>query len=123
MDLRNKGTVRELLERPPGQTARLHVVLKRYKNTFVWEADPWDHEAPLHISTPSPLPATRPSPVAAELVAAEPIIVGPVRRKSARFPGTTLPRCSQRRRKMRKIQGIISNKLNESKVLKHLKSW
>ncbi|CAI7631821.1 unnamed protein product, partial [Penicillium viridicatum] len=51
-----EGTVKELIDILPGRKAKLNVVVKRYKNTFAFEDDPWDDGAPLHMSTPSPVP-------------------------------------------------------------------
>lgn len=115
------GDVRELLKKLPvgqkGQKPKLFVVVKRYKDTYPFEEDPWAHEdAPLHLSTPSPVPTeaatfmeARPvetGPVEAGPVEAGPMEAGPamavrsVRRKRARSPVTT-PRRSQRRRRIR----------------------
>lgn len=40
MDDSFDGTVKELVDRLPGRKAKLHVVVKRYKDTYSFEADP-----------------------------------------------------------------------------------
>ena len=98
------GTVKELVDRLPGRKAKLHVVVKRYKDTYSFEADLWEDEAPFHVTTPSPAPVDAEpvdaEPVRAEPVRAEPVRAEPVRRKRARSPVTT-PRRSHRRRRVR----------------------
>ncbi|KAJ5282922.1 hypothetical protein N7505_000902 [Penicillium chrysogenum] len=99
------GTVKELVDRLLGRKAKLHMVVKRYKDTYSFEADLWEDEAPFHITTPSPAPTEVATlvgvqPVDAELVDTEPVRSEPVRRKRARSPVTT-PRRSQRRRRVR----------------------
>jgi hypothetical protein len=75
------------------------VVVKRYKDTYSFEADPWEDEAPFHMTTPSPAPTIAATLVGAQSVA-ELVRAEPVRRKRPRSPVTT-PRRSQRRRRVR----------------------
>jgi hypothetical protein len=117
------GTIKELIDRLPGRKPKLYVVVKRYKDTYSFEADLWEDEAPFHITTPSLAPTeaatlvgvglvdmepvraeadpVRAEPVRAEPVRAAPVRAEPVRRKRARSPVTTPPRRSQRRRRVR----------------------
>ncbi|CAP93804.1 hypothetical protein PCH_Pc16g11340 [Penicillium rubens Wisconsin 54-1255] len=50
------GTIKELIDRLPGRKPKLYVVVKRYKDTYSFEADLWEDEAPFHITTPSLAP-------------------------------------------------------------------
>ncbi|KAJ5277968.1 hypothetical protein N7524_004121 [Penicillium chrysogenum] len=93
------GTIKELINKLPGRKAKLHVVVKRYQDTYSFEADLWDDEAPFHMTTPCPAPPEAATLVGAQSVA-EPVRAEPVRRKRARSPVTT-PRRSQRRRRVR----------------------
>jgi hypothetical protein len=34
------GTIKELINKLPGRKAKLYMVMKRYKDTFSFEADP-----------------------------------------------------------------------------------
>ncbi|KAJ5251872.1 hypothetical protein N7489_002282 [Penicillium chrysogenum] len=60
--------MKELIDKLPSRKAKLHIVMKRYKDTFSFEADLWEDEAPFHITTPSPAPTK-----VATLVGVEPI--------------------------------------------------
>ena len=95
------GTVKELVNKLPGRKPKLHVVVKRYKDTYSFEDDLWGDEAPLHMTTPSPAPTEVATLVGVEPVRAEPVRAEPVRRKRARSPVTTPPRRSERRRRVR----------------------
>ena len=121
MDNTFDGTIKELIDKLPGRKAKLYVVMKRYKDTFSFEADLWEDKAPFHITTLSLAPTevatligvepvraepvraepVRVEPVRSEPVRSEPVRSEPVRRKRARSPVTTPPRRSQRRRRVR----------------------
>jgi hypothetical protein len=98
------GTIKELINKLPSRKAKLYMVIKRYKDTFSFEADLWEDKAPFHITTLSPAPTkvatligvepVRAEPVRAEPVRSEPVRSEPVRRKRARSPVTTPPRRS-----------------------------
>jgi hypothetical protein len=103
------GTLKELVDKLLGRKAKLYVVVKRYKDTFSFEADLWEDEAPFYMTTLSPAPTkaatlvgigsvdtepARAEPARAEPARAEPARAEPARRKRARSPVTT-PRRSQ----------------------------